>query len=282
MKEFLEFTQHLAKRSGELIRPYFRSQNMDIQTKSDRTIVTRADREAEEFLRSEIERHFPDHGIIGEEFGNVRTDAEYIWVLDPIDGTISFAAGVPLFGTLIGLLHNGEPIVGCIHQPILDILCLGDNQVTTVNDTPTRIRPCNSISDSTVLITDPGLVERHQDYPSFEEVRRSADTFRTWGDCFAYLQLVTGRADIALDPIMNPWDLLPLAPVVRGAGGIITGWQGDPVTQASSCVAAGPELHAQVIEALKPQVKLGSPKKSGAMRKKVNVPLTSSLRKRTL
>lgn len=251
MKEFLQFTQHLASVSGDLIRPYFRSDTIDIQTKDDRTIVTRADREAEELLRNEIERAYPDHGIIGEEYGNVRTDAEFVWVLDPIDGTISFAGGVPLFGTLIGLMQNGKPIVGCIHQPILNILCLGDNETTTVNGTPSRIRPCAKINEATLLITDPGLAEAHQNYASFENLRRQVNTFRTWGDCFAYLQLVTGRADIAMDPIMNPWDLLPLIPVVRGAGAEFTAWDGSDVTTANSCIAAGPEIHSQVIAALK-------------------------------
>jgi len=227
MKEFLDFTQHLAEQSGDLIRPYFRSDTIDVQTKDDRTIVTRADREAEELLRREIERAYPNHGIIGEEFGNIRTDAEYVWVLDPIDGTISFAAGVPLFGTLIGLLHNGEPLVGCIHQPILNILCLGDNEQTTVNGTPSKIRPCSHISESTLLITDPGLAEAHQDYAAFERLRRQVNTFRT---C--------------------PWDLLPLIPVVRGAGGVITAWDGGDATQASSCVASAPGIHPQVISAL--------------------------------
>lgn len=250
MQAFLDFTEHLAQKSGDLIRPYFRSDAINVQTKNDRTIVTQADREAEELLRAEIERAYPEHGIIGEEYGNVRTDAEYVWVLDPIDGTISFAAGVPLFGTLIGLLKNGEPIVGCIHQPILNILCLGDNQTTTVNGIPTKIRSCENISDATLLITDPGLAEMHQNYAAFEDLRRRVGTFRTWGDCFAYLQLVTGRADIALDPIMNPWDLLPLIPVVQGAGGVITGWNGGSAAKAASCVAAGPDLHAEIISAL--------------------------------
>ncbi|MEM1157369.1 MAG: inositol monophosphatase family protein [Verrucomicrobiota bacterium] len=250
MKEFLTFTEHLARKSGDLIRPYFRTENINVQTKEDRTIVTQADHEAEDLLRTEIEKAYPAHGIIGEEFGDVRTDAEFVWVLDPIDGTISFAAGVPLFGTLIGLLKNGAPAIGCIHQPILNILCLGDNKTTTVNGIPSRIRPCSEISDATLLITDPGLAETHQNYASFEELRREVNTFRTWGDCFAYLQLVTGRADIAMDPVMNPWDLLPLVPVVRGAGAVFTGWDGSDVMQGNSCIAAGPEIHADIIAKL--------------------------------
>ncbi len=251
-QEWLDFTSHLARASGERIRTYFRSSHLEVQTKDDRTIVTQADREAESFLRSEIQRHFPKHGIIGEEFGQENAEAEYVWILDPIDGTISFAAGVPLFGTLIGLLHKGKPLIGCIYQPILDILCLGDGRHTTINDTPVRIRPCPQLDQAFLLTTDPGLVETHQKIEPFQNVRRQSKTFRTWGDCFGYLQLVSGRADIMVDPILNPWDLLPLIPVVQGAGGVITGWRGEPAANASSAVACGPDLHPEVIALLNP------------------------------
>jgi len=252
MNELMHFARHLARESGERIRPYFRSKNLDLQKKRDQTLVTRADREAEEWMRTEISRQFPRHGIIGEEFGNEREDAEYVWILDPIDGTVSFASGVPLFGTLIGLLKNGQPILGCIHQPILDLLCIGNNHFTTLNDTLSRVSSVTSLSEATLLTTDPGLIEQHQNYPCFESVRRQAGLFRTWGDCFGYLQLVCGHAHAMLDPIMNPWDLLPLIPVVRGAGGKITAWDGSDPTTAASCVAACPTLHAQLIRQLNP------------------------------
>lgn len=255
MDEFIEFCRHLARGSGELIRPHFRMDGIEIETKKDLTIVTRTDREAESWMRAEIETAYPSHGIIGEEFGNVREDAEYVWILDPIDGTISFAAGVPLFGTLIGLMHKRRPVVGCIYQPVLDILCIGDNKVTTVNDSAARVGSCKTLSEAALLTTDPGLVEHHQDYPAFESVRREVSTFRTWGDCFGYLQLVTGRADAMLDPVLNPWDLLPLIPVVRGAGGKITSWEGKNPVLGSSCIASVPGIHQELVTRLNPSHK---------------------------
>ena len=123
----------LAAASGEVIRPYFAKADLDVELKGDRSPVTRADREAEAVMRELIGQHYPQHGIVGEEFGTENDGAEFVWVLDPIDGTISFASGCPLFGTLIGLLREGKPVLGAIHQPILEQLCIGDNASTTLN-----------------------------------------------------------------------------------------------------------------------------------------------------
>jgi myo-inositol-1(or 4)-monophosphatase len=116
----------LATASGDLIRPYFGAPDLDVQLKADETVVTKADRDAEALMRELIGRRFPGHGIIGEEYGEERPDAEFVWVLDPIDGTISFASASPLFGTLIALMHDGRPVLGCIHQPVLRQLLVGD------------------------------------------------------------------------------------------------------------------------------------------------------------
>src|SRR5262244_2443575 len=144
---FLALALELADAAGEVIRPYFRNLPT-IEEKPDLTPVTVADRAAEAAMRTLIETHFRDHGILGEEFGQVRGDAEYVWVLDPIDGTKSFISGVPLFGTLIGLLHRGEPILGAIHQPILRELCIGDNRTTTCNGVPAGVRNTARLSDA--------------------------------------------------------------------------------------------------------------------------------------
>src|SRR5262245_60057463 len=135
------FVTELAEESGALIRRYFRSPALAVDVKDDATPVTDADRGAEELLRRRILARFPDHGIMAEEFGTERGDAEWVWVLDPIDGTKSFVSGVPLFGTLIGLLHRGEPILGAIHQPIARELCLGDGTSTTLTGRAGRLRP---------------------------------------------------------------------------------------------------------------------------------------------
>ena len=244
------FVRELAAESGALIRRYFRSSGLRVDIKDDATPVTDADRGAEELLRKRILARFPDHGIIAEELGTERGDAEWVWVLDPIDGTKSFVSGVPLFGTLIALLHDGQPVLGAIHQPILDELCLGDGTTTTLNDRPVRVRTTTRLRDAVVLASDTTTAARHQSAAGWERLVASARWVRTWGDCYGYLLVATGQADVMTDPIMSPWDLLALIPVIRGAGGVITDWQGGDPVRATSIVAACPELHPQVIACL--------------------------------
>jgi histidinol phosphatase-like enzyme (inositol monophosphatase family) len=244
------FLKELALQSGDFIRPYFANPSLAVEFKADHSPVTAADRGAEELLRTLITAKFPDHGIIGEELGNDRADAEFVWVLDPIDGTKSFITGVPLWGTLIALLHQGQPVLGAIHQPILHQLMIGDGTTTTLNDRPVRVRPCHRPEEATLLTSDPLNPALYQNGAAFDALCKRARLVRTWGDCYGYLLLAAGWADVAMDPIMNPWDIAALVPVVRGAGGVISDWQGGDAYPAQSTVAAGPGLHAQVIAAL--------------------------------
>src|SRR5689334_942883 len=177
------FVRELAAESGALIRRYFRSPSLAVDVKDDATPVTDADRGAEELLRKRILARFPEHGIMAEEFGHERLDAEWVWVLDPIDGTKSFVSGVPLFGTLIGLLHRGEPVLGAIHQPIQGELLIGDNATTTLNGTRVRVRPTARLADAVVLASDTTTVARYQDAAGWERLVASARWVRTWGDC---------------------------------------------------------------------------------------------------
>lgn len=248
--ELRAFLEKLAMASGEVIRTYYAAADLEVELKGDRSPVTQADREGEAVMRDLIGKHYPQHGVVGEEFGTENDGAEFVWVLDPIDGTISFASGCPLFGTLIGLLHDGKPVLGAIHQPILGQLCIGDNAGTTLNGRAVRLRPCERLDDAILLATDLRNIERHQDLERFEELRQRTRLFRTWGDCYGYLLLASGGGDVMLDPIMNPWDLLPLIPVIRGAGGVITTWAGEDATEGASCVAANETLHPQVIKLL--------------------------------
>jgi histidinol phosphatase-like enzyme (inositol monophosphatase family) len=247
---FRAFLEELATLSGDFIRPRYRNPDIPVELKRDRTVVTEADRGAEELMRKAIAKRFPDHGILGEEFGPDRTDSEWVWVLDPIDGTRAFVAGVPLWGTLIALLHRGQPVLGCINQPVLNQLVVGDGETTTLNGKPVRLRPCTKIEDALLLTTSTHSPSRHQNGTAFEALSRRVQDLNTWGDCYSYLLLACGNADIACDPVMNPWDLLALIPVVRGAGGVITDWQGKDPVKGSSIVAAGPAIHSQVIAAL--------------------------------
>ncbi len=247
---YRSFLIELAEKSGDFIRPYFGRHDLAIETKADESPVTAADRGAEELLRGLIAARFPAHGIIGEEYGSDRPDAEWVWVLDPIDGTKSFMTACPLFGTLIALMHQGQPVLGAIHQPILHQLMLGDNQSTTLNGSVVRVRPCDDLASATLLTSDTLTPARYQDGAAYERVARSVKLHRTWGDCYGYLLLSAGWADIACDPIMNPWDIAALVPIVRGAGGVITDWQGKDPVNATSTVAAAPGLHARLIQLL--------------------------------
>jgi len=245
------FLTELAHASGELIRPYFCNPALQVETKGDATPVTAADRGAEELLRKLINAKFPAHGIIGEELGSERADAEFVWVLDPIDGTKSFITGVPLWGTLIALLHQGQPVLGCIHQPVLGQLMIGNGRETTLNGRPVRTRTTKLLAESTLLTSDPLNLRKRMGAATTAFVSQ-AKLVRTWGDCYGYLLVAAGLADVMLDPMMNPWDIAALVPIIRGAGGVITDWQGHAPYPAESTVAAAtPELHATVLAGLK-------------------------------
>lgn len=245
------FLTELAGESGAFLAPLFGQPGLAVELKGDQSPVTAADRGAEELLRRRIAARYPDHGIIGEEYGSDRPDAEFVWVLDPVDGTKAFITGVPLWGTLIALLHQGRPVLGCIHQPVLHQLVIGDGTLTTANGRPVRCRPTRRIEESTLLTSDPLNPGRYQDGAAYDALARRARLVRTWGDCYGYLLLATGWADVVLDPIMNPWDIAALVPVVRGAGGSISDWQGGPAYPAESTVAcATPDLQTAVLGAL--------------------------------
>jgi histidinol phosphatase-like enzyme (inositol monophosphatase family) len=244
------FVRKLAEKSAAVIVPYFANENMEVELKADETPVTRADRQAERVMRDLIAKEFPSHGIIGEEYGEEKPDAEFVWVLDPIDGTKSFAAGCPLFGTLICLLHQGKPIIGAINQPILNQFCFGDGRTTTCNGKPVRVREISHLSEASLLTTDIKNIFTYQDRGRFEDLACRVKMFRTWGDCYGYLLVASGWADIMVDPIMNPWDLLPLIPVIEGAGGVITTWDGSDPRKGNSIVAANEHIHGRVIEIL--------------------------------
>lgn len=251
LSPYRAFLVELAEQSGEFIRPLFGSPGLAVETKADASPVTAADRGAEELMRARIAKKFPAHGIIGEEFGTERADAEFVWVLDPIDGTKSFITGVPLWGTLIALLHRGQPVLGAIHQPILKQLVVGDGTTTTFNGHTVHTRRCTRVEDATLLTSDPLNPAKHQNGAAFDALARRAKLVRTWGDCYGYLLVTSGQADAMLDPIMNPWDIAALVPIIRGAGGVITDWRGGAAYPATSTVAAAtPALHAQIIATL--------------------------------
>jgi len=248
-KELMDFSRRLAEISGNVIRHYFRTK-VTVDSKIDHSPVTIADKKSEELMREEILKHFPDHGIIGEEFGNHNTDAEYVWVLDPIDGTKSFICGAFSFGTLIGLLKNGQPLLGVINQPILNEFMIGDNSKTTLNGESVYVRNCNKIEDAVLITCDHFNIGKFQNQQKFDVLAKRVKLYRHWGDCYGYLLLAAGFVDIVIDPIMSVWDSMALIPIIKGAGGIITDYHGNDAVKGNSIVAASSHIHSEVIKAL--------------------------------
>jgi histidinol phosphatase-like enzyme (inositol monophosphatase family) len=247
--EWRRFARHLATLSANVIKPYFRS-DLQVEIKADLSPVTIADTKAEETMREAIMAAYPDHGILGEEFGHHQPDATYQWVLDPIDGTKSFITHSYLFGTLIALVKDGKPILGVINHPIFDDFLIGDGAQTHLNDRQVHVRPCARIEDAVLLNTSHWSVYKYQNGDAFSAMSRRVQRYNNWGDCHGYYLVACGGADIMCDPILNPWDLMALIPIIEGAGGRITDWQGrDPIT-GSGAVATNGSIHNEVIRAL--------------------------------
>ncbi len=259
MHDFLALAEHLAQISGAIILRYFRS-GVAVDDKADGSPVTAADREAEAAMRAAITAAFPWHGIIGEEYGYERPDAEYVWTLDPIDGTKSFVTGSFLFSTLIGLLWRGRPMLGVLHHPLTGHLLIGDGRQARLNGQPVHVRPCARLEDAVLLASSHTSVARYENGEAYDALTRRVRFYRTWGDGHGYFLLATGYADIMADPIMWLWDVAPLIPIVEGAGGRITSWRGGPVFESvervlaagTSAVATAGGLHDAVIAALNP------------------------------
>ena len=248
-KDYKNFCKELANVSSTIIKKYFRKK-ITVEAKDDKSPVTVVDKKAEEAMREKILKQYPDHGIIGEEFGISNEQAEYKWVLDPIDGTKSFICGAYSFGTLIALLKNGKPIIGVYNHPILNDFLIGDNKETRINGEKTHVRNCTDLRSATLLTTDHLNIEKYKDINRFTSLIRKVKLYRNWGDCYGYYLLATGFADIMIDPIMSPWDLLPLIPIVIGAGGVITDYSGHNPINGNSIIAASPTIHSAVISIL--------------------------------
>lgn len=252
-KDFISFVSTLVEKSGEIIKRSYLDSKIDVEFKADATPVTQVDREVEELMRGLIRNTYPEHGVIGEEYGEENACAEFVWTLDPIDGTVSFANGCPLFGTLIGLLYQNQPLLGAIHQPLFNKLCIGDGKRTFVDGRPVQLRSVSRLADATLLTTDIAGIRRTRYKESFDLLLDRTQLFRTWGDCYGYSLVASGKADIMLDLDMRIWDIVPLVPVISGANGIITGWSGDDALHGKSCLATNRTLHRQVVEILTSQ-----------------------------
>jgi histidinol phosphatase-like enzyme (inositol monophosphatase family) len=224
--EFIALAERLADASGKIVRRYFRT-SVEIITKPDDSPVTIADRETETALRQMVKLAHPDHGLIGEEFPAERADAEYVWVFDPIDGTKSFITGRPLFGTLIALLHRGKPILGVIDHPALGERWIGSaGRPTTFQGKPVKVRPCADLGRAVLAASSPHMFGTADATEAFHRVQRKAGLTLYGADCYAYGLIASGFHDLVVEANNGIHDFLPLVPVVEGAGGIITDWEG--------------------------------------------------------
>lgn len=251
MNDLIEFSRKLAEASGDIIRYYFYA-GADIGYKPDLSPVTIADRKAEEVMRQMIRECYPDHGVMGEEFGNINPEAEYQWALDPIDGTNAFISGVYLFGTLIALMKKDRPILGVINNPIENQFLVGNGEQTWLNGETISVRSCQSIEKATLLTTSPLSIDQYREGAAFTTLTRRVRLYRTWGDAYGYLLVATGRADIMVDPAMSVWDVAALVPIIEGAGGVITDYYGGEPMSGKGAVATAGQIHADVIRALNP------------------------------
>jgi len=249
---FLAAALRLADAAGAEIRPHFRKP-LAVEDKADLTPVTAADRAAEAVMRELIEAYFPEHGIIGEEFGRVREDAELVWVLDPIDGTKSFISGVPLFGTLIVLTRNGHPILGVIDQPISRERWVGaTGRPTTLNGAAIHCRSCSTLAAATLFATTPDMF-KGDDAIAFARVSAAVKLTRFGADCYAYGLVAAGFVDLVLEASLKPYDFCAMVPIVEGAGGVATDWRGkalDLVSDGRILVAGDRRAHLAALALL--------------------------------
>lgn len=227
MQEFITLANYLADEAGKIIRPYFRAP-LEVESKADESPVTIADKKVEDHLRRLIEKRYPDHGIIGEEFGLKESKSQYTWVLDPIDGTKSFIAGRPSFGTLIALCENNVPILGVIDQPILKERWVGAKGFeTTFNDMPVITRECADIQYAKVISTHPIMV------PEWKEIEDQSSFYIWGGDCYSFGLLASGYLDCAIESHLSPYDFAALPPIIEGAAGHMCDWDGNKLTLKS-------------------------------------------------
>ena len=252
LEELRAFAERLAEASRDLLREAARGA-VQSQTKADGSPVTAVDRAVEDRLRTRIAEAYPDHGIVGEERGASAPERELVWVLDPVDGTLPFMAGLPVYGTLIALLRDRAPILGVVEMPATGERWVGcKGWPTTRNGEPARVRPCAALADALLSTSNPDFWGE-ADAPALERMKAATRWAVYGGSCMAYAQVASGRIDIGIDVAFDPFDYLALVPVIEGAGGVISDWAGAPLTLDSGdrLIAAGDKrAHGQALKVL--------------------------------
>lgn len=250
LHDLLEFSVEIARTAGDITLKYFRRQP-ETHKKTDGSFVTIADREAEAFLRQAILKRFPDDGVVGEEEGEQPGSSGRRWIIDPIDGTFAYVHGVPLFGVLIGLEVEGDYSLGVINIPALEEMVYAAKGLGCFsNGTPAHVSATANLEDALLLCTDFPACERYGFGSAANAFQQRAKTTRTWGDCYGYVLVATGRADVMLDPVMNLWDCAALLPILEEAGGTFTDWRGERTAAAGNAVATNGVLFDEVMNVI--------------------------------
>lgn len=251
MESFKIFINELADMSGEYISKNFGG-DIKYDLKADASPVTAVDKNTEEMIRTAIRKRFPDHGIIGEEYGNDADKSEYTWVIDPIDGTKSFISHVPLFGTLIALRRNGKPILGLINQPILKERILGDCNECLFNGKRVHTSAKTDTNGITLLTSDSRNCVKLHSAEGWNNLSSGAAISRTWGDCYGYMLLCRGIAHVMCDALLEVWDFSALLPALQGAGASFSDWSGgNNIGHDGGLVAScNATMHGRVLDIL--------------------------------
>jgi histidinol-phosphatase len=249
----LELAVEAARQAGQITLKYFRRDDLEVQRKADDSPVTVADRQAEEHLRRRIAEAFPQDAILGEELPERPGSSPFRWILDPVDGTKSFIHGVPLYGTLVGVEHGGQPVLGLIRIPALDecvYASTGRGAWHVAGDKPPRpakVSDCPTLSQGLFLTSEVAnfsQIGRRDVYHRLEDTARLS---RSWGDAYGYLMVATGRAELMVDPVAAVWDLAALLPVIEEAGGTFSDWHGRRTIHSGQCIASNGRIHDEVL-----------------------------------
>lgn len=249
----LQLALEAAREAGQITLEYFRLDDLVVERKGDDSPVTDADRRAEEHLRARIADAFPEDGILGEELPERPGSSGFRWILDPIDGTKSFIHGVPLYGTLVGVEHEGQSVVGVNLIPALDecvFAAKGHGAWYVLGGQaakPAKVSACANLSEGLFLTSEVSNFEAVGRRDVYDHLQAAARLTRTWGDCYGYLMLATGRAEVMVDPLMNVWDAAALLPILEEAGGTFTDWQGRPTVHSGQGVATNGRILEEVL-----------------------------------
>ncbi len=253
----LELAIEAAREAGRITMQYFRRGDLEVQRKADDSPVTAADRGAEEHLRRRIAEAFPEDGILGEEFPERPGSSGFRWILDPIDGTKSFIHGVPLFGTMVAAEHDGRSVLGVILIPALDecvYAAEGQGAFYTVQGSsprPARVSTRARLSDGLFVTSEVANFRTAQKRAVYDRLESVARLSRSWGDCYGYLMVATGRAELMVDPVMNVWDAAAVQPIIEQSGGTFTDWQGRRTIYSGQGVATNGLILDEVLVILR-------------------------------